>query len=431
MPDRRPRRAARLMAAALLCATAVLSGGARPTSADDVGNASSSVTAAQNQLNTDNNKKTHLGNVINTLSGQIAALQTRVAQVQAAIATVDAQIAVQLKVVADAQAKLQQISKDLDAANLHLVQARARLKLDQEGLSAQIVHLYELGPTSTVNAIFSSDNFDEMWQKVIAAKRVGDAEQSQVDQVKQERAQVEALVIQITGEKQQQTQVVAQQQAAEQALQQDRATRVDLQHQLEAAQAADEAQKAAAERDRQQVQNEIAADAAAVGKAKSKLAAAEAAAAAAAAASGGNAGSFHGGGNGHFLWPMQGGISQYWGCTSWPYERYVASCPYPHEFHDGLDISAPCCPPIVAADAGLAHTYYSWGGYGLHVVIIHGNGWATLYGHMSGFAIHDGQFVGRGQVIGSEGSTGNSSGPHVHFEIDVNGGSVNPLNYLP
>ena len=64
MPDRRPRRAVRLMAAALLCATGVLSGGARPTSADDVGNASSSVTAAQNQLNTDNNKKTHLGNVI-------------------------------------------------------------------------------------------------------------------------------------------------------------------------------------------------------------------------------------------------------------------------------------------------------------------------------------------------------------------------------
>jgi murein DD-endopeptidase MepM/ murein hydrolase activator NlpD len=431
MSNRRPHRTARFMAAALLCVTGVLSGGARSTSADDVGNASSSVSDAQNQLNNANNKSNQLGNVINTLSGQIATLQTRVAQVTAAIATLDAQIAVQVKVVADAQARLQQISNDLDAATLHLAQARARLKTDQEGLAAQIIHLYELGPTSTVNAIFSSDNFDEMWQKVIAAKRVGDAEQGQVDAVKAERAQVEQLVAQITVDKQQQTQVVAQQQAAEQALQQDRATRADLQRQLEQAVAADQAQKAAAERDRQQVQAEITADAANVAKAKDQLAQAEAAAAAAAAAAGGNAGNYHGGGNGHFIWPMQGGISQYWGCTSWPYERYVSSCPYPHEFHDGLDISTGWGATIVAADAGIAYTYYSCCGYGMHVVIAHGNGWVTLYGHMSSFSIGNGQFVGRGQPIGHEGSTGNSSGPHLHFEIDVNGGSVNPLNYLP
>lgn len=419
MSNHRPRRAARVVAATALCVSGILSGGAQPISADDVGNASSSVSQAQNQLNNDQGKSAHLGNVITTLTGQIAALQTEVEQVKAAIATLDTQIAAQEKVVADAQARLAQIARDLDAATVALEQARQHLALDQTNLAAQMVKMYEQPPSSTVNAVFGASTFDELWQQVIAAKRVGDAAQSQVDRVKQEKAKRDQIVAQITDEKAQQAQVLAHQQAAETALQQDRANRASLEQQLQQAEAADEAQKAAAEQARQQVQQELVADAANLAAAKDALARAEAA----------------GAGTGHFIWPLQGGITQYWGCTSWPYERYVPSCPYPHAFHDGIDIGAAWGTSIDAADAGVAHVYWSCCGYGLHVIISHGNGWLTIYGHMSGFAIRDGQFVGRGQLIGYEGSTGNSSGPHLHFEIDVNCPdnchSVNPLNYLP
>ena len=85
-----------------------------------------------------------------------------------------------------------------------------------------------------------------------------------------------------------------------------------------------------------------------------------------------------------------------------------------------------------AADSGIANIppYMSYG-YGNYIIIVHGNGWQTLYGHMAGFAIHNGQVVSRGQLIGYEGSTGNSTGCHLHFGVNQNGRWVNPLDYLP
>jgi murein DD-endopeptidase MepM/ murein hydrolase activator NlpD len=70
-------------------------------------------------------------------------------------------------------------------------------------------------------------------------------------------------------------------------------------------------------------------------------------------------------------------------------------------------------------------------GYGNAIVVDHGNGLATLYGHLSRFDVHQGQRVGAGDTIGAVGNTGNSTGPHLHFEVRVNGTPVDPLPYLP
>jgi murein DD-endopeptidase MepM/ murein hydrolase activator NlpD len=112
------------------------------------------------------------------------------------------------------------------------------------------------------------------------------------------------------------------------------------------------------------------------------------------------------------------------------FEPYDPSCPTRH-FHSGLDIAGPCGSPIYAADSGIAHIepFMPWG-YGNYIIIVHGNGWDSLYGHMSGFAVGDGQTVHRGEQIGYEGSTGNSTGCHLHFGISRNGAWVNPLSYL-
>ena len=136
-----------------------------------------------------------------------------------------------------------------------------------------------------------------------------------------------------------------------------------------------------------------------------------------------------GGGNGHFAWPETGPITQGFGCTTYPFEPYDPNCSTRH-FHSGIDIAAPCGNNITAADSGIAHTYYSGYGYGNHVIIVHGNGWVSVYGHMAAFVISDGQTVHRGQLIGFEGSTGNSTGCHLHFETDLNNNPVNPLAYL-
>ena len=102
-------------------------------------------------------------------------------------------------------------------------------------------------------------------------------------------------------------------------------------------------------------------------------------------------------------------------------------------YHKGIDIANPNYPPIVAADSGVV-TVAGWvdnTGYGNRVMIDHGNGYITLYGHMSRVSVSVGQRVGKGQLIGYVGSTGRSTGPHVHFEIRNSGGGFNnPFGFL-
>jgi murein DD-endopeptidase MepM/ murein hydrolase activator NlpD len=100
--------------------------------------------------------------------------------------------------------------------------------------------------------------------------------------------------------------------------------------------------------------------------------------------------------------------------------------------HLAIDIGLVIGEPIFAADAGVV-VFAGWatGGYGNVVVIDHGNGYQTLYAHLSGVSSGCGQSVGKGQTIGSGGNTGNSTGAHLHFEVRLNGGFVNPWFVLP
>ena len=100
-------------------------------------------------------------------------------------------------------------------------------------------------------------------------------------------------------------------------------------------------------------------------------------------------------------------------------------------FHAGEDIGAPSGTPILAADSGVATVIPDNGnGYGNYIMINHGGGRVTLYAHMSAFAISNGASVSQGQVIGYVGSTGNSTGPHLHFEVRVNGATTDPKQYF-
>ena len=98
--------------------------------------------------------------------------------------------------------------------------------------------------------------------------------------------------------------------------------------------------------------------------------------------------------------------------------------------HPGIDIGVGMGTPIHAAASGRVISASYSGGYGNLVVIDHGNGLATAYAHQSSMAVSPGQQVSQGQVIGYVGSTGFSTGPHLHFEVRVNGSPVDPMGYL-
>src|SRR5207302_6821131 len=140
-------------------------------------------------------------------------------------------------------------------------------------------------------------------------------------------------------------------------------------------------------------------------------------------------------GSGRLVWPNDGPISQGFGCNTYWFEPYDSRfCHYPLHFHNGLDIAGPCWSNVVAADSGIAYPqpFMSYG-YGNWILVDHGAGMVTLYGHLNQYSVGYRKFVNRGQVIGYEGSTGNSTGCHVHFSVFINNGTwpVNPLTYLP
>lgn len=134
------------------------------------------------------------------------------------------------------------------------------------------------------------------------------------------------------------------------------------------------------------------------------------------------------GGGGPLQRPVSGAvITQGFGCTAFAAEPLDLACPQRH-FHSGIDLAAPLRTPVRAANAGVVHTVRSPTGFGLHVyVTAPSGGLRTLYGHLSGFVAGEGDVVASGEVIGTLGSTGNSTGPHLHFEVQRGGVAEDPL----
>jgi len=136
--------------------------------------------------------------------------------------------------------------------------------------------------------------------------------------------------------------------------------------------------------------------------------------------------------SGGLAWPMHGAMEQGFGPSPYWFEPSITynGVRYKH-FHTGIDIATSYGTPIrAAADGQVIATGFSSWGYGLHVIIAHNPKLATLYAHMSKLAVAQGAEVKQGQIIGYEGSTGNSTGPHLHFEVRVDGNFVDPLGYL-
>jgi murein DD-endopeptidase MepM/ murein hydrolase activator NlpD len=125
-------------------------------------------------------------------------------------------------------------------------------------------------------------------------------------------------------------------------------------------------------------------------------------------------------GTGSFVWPTPG--------------HWISGYHFIPGIHPGIDIGGAIGNAIYAADSGVV-VYAGWNtyGYGNLIIIDHGNGWQTVYGHLSAVGVQCGQSVFQGSIIGAMGCTGNCSGPHLHFEMhgDQFGGAVDPLQFLP
>jgi murein DD-endopeptidase MepM/ murein hydrolase activator NlpD len=347
------------------------------------------------------------GSTMTKLRAELAAAANQEAALQKAIADLNIQISQTRAQVSDAQKQLGVIEAQLGDAQTSLVNTQTHLTFERRQLTMEIVVMYKAQNASNDFTNFlNSGDFNSLWQHVLDVHRLGASEQQLIATVTSDEQTIQDDVNRIATQKSQQKQLLATLTGIQTQLNAALSTRQTAQQQLVALQARDQQKLAEMERATKELNAQIA-----------QLQAQEAAALAA------------GGGNGHFAWPETGPITQGFGCTSYPFEPYDPNCSTRH-FHSGLDIAAPCGNNISAGDSGIAHTYYSGYGFGNHIIIVHGNGWVSVYGHMASFVVADGQTVHRGQLLGYEGSTGNSTGCHLHFEVDQNNTPLNPLAYL-
>ena len=359
----------------------------------------------QQQVNQQNAAKADAETVIGSVSEQLRQIEEQLRQATAELGTIKEQRVA--------------VENDITLNERQLAEAQKRLEGRESVFYKRVRDIYINGRLSYLDVVIGSKDFSDFANRLEVLKRIIDSDITLINEIKKERADIEAH---------------------KQKLEADRAKLVELEKSALAKQAEIEQKKAERNVVLQKAQNdratamqaieELNASSAQVSAMLKERQAARAAAAAAAAAaataqsSGGQGASDNWvQGTGQLGWPVSGEITSPYGYRVHPIWGTTI-------YHSGIDIGVDEGTPVHAADGGVV-VWSGWmGGYGYAVVIDHGNGLSTLYGHNSELAVDEGQSVAKGQVISYAGSTGNSTGPHVHFEVRVNGDPVDPMGYL-
>ncbi len=288
---------------------------------------------------------------------------------------------------------------EVQRATLALVSAKQQFSLAQDEVSGRLVALYERGEQGYLDLLLSADDFGDMLERMEFAELLMDQDRAALVTLKERRDKV-ASYQQMLAEKAREVARLRQRAAVQHNLldikrRQTQGTLSDVRGERQRI----EAELRALERE----SNAIAAmlrsmQSSSAGKARYNR-------------------QYSGGFGGL---PVNGRVGSGFGMRYHPILKR-------NRMHTGVDIGAPSGTPIAAAGAGEV-IYAGWrGGYGNTVMIDHGRGRVTLYAHMSAIGVRAGQIVSRGQTIGRVGSTGLSTGPHLHYELRINGTPVNPL----
>lgn len=337
------------------------------------------------------------GDRIDSLEGQVAGLRRREAAVQARLAA--------------KQAELDRAEAELGRAKKRLDVLRGRLKRALIVLRGRLVAIYEAGSPDTLTVILSANGFDDLVNRTEYLNRIQDLDQTIVSRVRSLRDQTRSTVKRLRVVKQQieaaRDAIAAEERrvaSARAAVEGRQAELIAARAQRESALATIRDTEQELEGDVSDIQSQIQAQLQAVPSAPLP------------------AGPLPAPSSSGLIWPVNGPVVSGFG---W---RFGGG-----EFHEGVDIGVGTGTPIQAAASGtvvLLQSEASSGGYGNFTCVDHGGGLSTCYAHQESFAVSAGQQVSQGQVIGYTDCTGYCFGPHLHFEVRVNGVPQDPLGYL-
>ncbi|KAF5066940.1 Peptidase family M23 [anaerobic digester metagenome] len=339
------------------------------------------------------------------LEAKLSSLSDDKAQVLKKKEVLDQQIAVQVKEISNVESQISTYADLITQTQAELVDAQEREAAQYDLFCHRVRAMEEDGTVSYWSVLFKSDSFTDLLDRLDAVNEIMDADQAVIDQLKALQDEISEKEASLQTSKSEAEAAKADLVSKKSALEQQRKQANQMIAQLAANEEETEAAIDGMEEEEERIRNEIQ-------ELSRKLAAQQAA----------NGQSSHSNPGG-YIWPVD--------------SRYITSTVGGRASpggvgstnHKGTDIGrVGYTSPIYASKAGTVIVSQYSRSYGNYVAISHGNGNTTLYGHMSSRKVEVGQYVNQGDVIGITGSTGNSTGPHLHFEVVENGVRVNPLS---
>ena len=317
---------------------------------------------------------------------QLQQIEQEIQQKQAQIASLDQQMAV-------AQSRVQQATAELQ-------QAEAAQEKRMSILRSRLKDIYQVGQVNYLEVLLQSTSLEDFLVRMELLAKIARGDIKLIDEIKAERDKIAARKSELEAERNRIAELRRQADGERVQL----ASRQESQRQL-LAQVEQEKKRVAAALDEmeataRQIAARIRAEQA---KSNRKLSPS---------------------GTKGMLWPLPGYTS-----ISSPFGWRIHPLLKTNRFHDGIDLPAPAGTEVIAPMDGQVISTGYLGGYGNHIVIDHGGGLSTMYAHLSAILVQNGQEVKKGQVIGRVGSTGWSTGPHLHFMVLLQGEPTNPMNY--
>jgi murein DD-endopeptidase MepM/ murein hydrolase activator NlpD len=386
----------------LIAFAALASGGA---AAGPAGGATSAeiqqkLQSARDKIKAAEDKKQSLSDQIGDLDGRLAAIQKKLDGLGGQIEAVEEKLDV-------TREKLDVLRKELRLKRLELAEAQAELELEQDNFAQRAVLSYKSDDLSYIDVLLSSSDFEDLISRANTISDLIGGNNALVGGLEEIRDEVDAEKDAIAKREQ----AVAD---AAHVLQ----VKSDELAALRAQQAASQAAALAVRQEKRGALKGVNEDLAELERQENQLLSESQALSGVVGGSGST-----GSGNGSLSWPVSGPVVSPFGYRIHPILGYK-------KLHTGIDIAVGYGVPIHSAAAGTV-IYASWmGGYGNVIIVDHGDGLSTLYAHQSSLAVGNGVRVSRGQTVGYVGSTGFSTGPHLHFEVRVNGTPVDPMGYL-
>lgn len=340
----------------------------------------------------------------------IGVLDQQIDALEVELGTLDRRMDKETVALRQAQRKLTSLTADVEKKRAQLVKAQADLVRQQAVMNDRAADLYKNGRLSYVEMVFQSERLTELLNRLDLLGLVAQQDADLLGQIETARSRVET-----------EKSALEKQQAAVAAVEQEQRERTDGLRQVLSRRQAARDQLAGARSRKQQVVHKAERDKASWERQEDSLLAESSSIAsqlqklAPAAARPASAGGF--------VRPVGGRVSSSFGYRVHPIFGV-------RKLHTGVDLAAGAGTPIVASATGRV-VFAGWrGGYGRTVIVDHGGGVTTLYAHQSSLSVSQGQSVTRGQQVGRVGSTGYSTGPHLHFEVRVNGSPVDPMRYV-